>query len=424
MRAFVRVPGSLPPVDDTAAIDQSIAEALQRDPRDALAYAVRGAVLSRAGSTAAAYAAFQAAIVCEPLFAEAHLAAGELATMLGDEARAGAHRRAALALRRHYVADQRGESVTRILALLADRPWNDNIPLDFIIDDRRIAVDRWYLDETHLPRPELVARYPIVFNAMSQGDAAASAVRGAIVLQRREHRPTLNDATLLERTRRDRLPLVLDAIAPQLAPPSIRVDRDGLDDAVLPPFPLIVRPVDAHRGAGLERVDDVAALRAYRDRCEARAFDCASFVDYRSDDGWYRKFRIVYVDGEPYPYHLAISADWIVHYRSSAMFERVDLQREEQRFLSEPAAVIPQWKTTVRAIAQAIGLDYFGIDCGLRRDGSLVVFEADATMLVHALDDPQRFPYKAAAVARIRDALSAAIERRASVLEIEGFGAR
>jgi glutathione synthase/RimK-type ligase-like ATP-grasp enzyme len=37
----------------------------------------------------------------------------------------------------------------------------------------------------------------------------------------------------------------------------------------------------------------------------------------------------------------------------------------------------------MREIQERIGLDYFGIDCGLDRAGNLFVFEANASMLVH-----------------------------------------
>ena len=37
----------------------------------------------------------------------------------------------------------------------------------------------------------------------------------------------------------------------------------------------------------------------------------------------------------------------------------------------------------LQAIQQRIGLEYFGIDCGMDRSGNLVVFEVNASMLVH-----------------------------------------
>jgi hypothetical protein len=72
----------------------------------------------------------------------------------------------------------------------------------------------------------------------------------------------------------------------------------------------------------------------------------------------------------------------------------------------------PQY-AVLRAIRDTIGLDYWGIDCGLDREGRIVVFEANATMLVHT--QFQKFPYKRTAVARIKRAFDAMLERRAAL---------
>ena len=38
------------------------------------------------------------------------------------------------------------------------------------------------------------------------------------------------------------------------------------------------------------------------------------YIDYRSDDGFFRKYRVIFLDGEILPYHLAIHDDWKVHH--------------------------------------------------------------------------------------------------------------
>ncbi len=82
------------------------------------------------------------------------------------------------------------------------------------------------------------------------------------------------------------------------------------------------------------------------------------------------------------------------------------MQREEAAFLADPTAVFaPQHFAALRAIRQAVGLDFFGIDCAIGPDGRLVVFEVNASMLVH--EDNAAFPYKAPAVDRIKHAFDA-----------------
>ena len=63
----------------------------------------------------------------------------------------------------------------------------------------------------------------------------------------------------------------------------------------------------------------------------------------------------------------------------------------------------------LREIRQRIGLEYFGIDCGLDVCGNLVVFEANASMLVH--EQNEDFPYKAPFVLRIKSAFDAMLRK-------------
>ena len=66
----------------------------------------------------------------------------------------------------------------------------------------------------------------------------------------------------------------------------------------------------------------------------------------------------------------------------------------------------------MRQIRDVIGLDYFGIDCALDRDGAVVVFEVNASMLVHGRN--QQFPYKTEAVERIKRAFHGLLKRLAA----------
>jgi len=61
-------------------------------------------------------------------------------------------------------------------------------------------------------------------------------------------------------------------------------------------------------------------------------------------------------------------------------------------------------------VRERFGLDYFGIDCALDPDGNLVVFEVNASMLVH--DDNAEFPYKDPFVRAIKVAFDAMLRSR------------
>jgi len=88
------------------------------------------------------------------------------------------------------------------------------------------------------------------------------------------------------------------------------------------------------------------------------------------------------------------------------------MQRDEAAFLADPAAVFnASHYATLRSIRDRVGLDFFGIDCGFDRDGALVVFEVNASMLVH--EQNEAFPYKDAHVRAIKQAFDAMLAERA-----------
>jgi hypothetical protein len=104
----------------------------------------------------------------------------------------------------------------------------------------------------------------------------------------------------------------------------------------------------------------------------------------------------------------------MIHYYNAAMADHAWMREEEARFLAAPEAVFDGAPgAALREIAAAVPLDYFGIDCAIARDGRLLLFEADAAMLVHGTDPPDLYPYKRAAFERIRDAVSALLDRSA-----------
>jgi hypothetical protein len=63
-------------------------------------------------------------------------------------------------------------------------------------------------------------------------------------------------------------------------------------------------------------------------------------------------------------------------------------------------------------VARRVGLDYFIIDCAETSDGSLLIFEADNTAVVHNMDPPSVFPYKPPQMRKIFEAFAAMLTRR------------
>ena len=66
------------------------------------------------------------------------------------------------------------------------------------------------------------------------------------------------------------------------------------------------------------------------------------------------------------------------------------------------------------AIDDALGLDYAGVDFGLNDNGDLLLFEANATMVIASPDPDPRWAYRRPAITSAIDAVVAMIRKRAA----------
>jgi hypothetical protein len=175
-----------------------------------------------------------------------------------------------------------------------------------------------------------------------------------------------------------------------------------------------VRPIDSHGGKGLVKVDGLEALSAYLSEAFDDEFYISRFIDYSSPDGQFRKYRITFIDGVFFPSHLAISSHWMIHYFNAGMTESADKRREEEAFFAQfDTGFGKRHLKAFNAINASIGLDFLSIDCAETSSGDLLVFEVDNAAIVHALDDPEMFPYKPPAMQKLFDAFRGLLESKA-----------
>src|SRR5262249_25681741 len=146
-------------------------------------------------------------------------------------------------------------------------------------------------------------------------------------------------------------------------------------------------------------------------------FFISRFVDYASADGLFRKYRIVFVDGRAYACHMAIAERWDIWYLNAGMMESAAKRLEQETFMCTfYIGFVRRHPSALTVMGDRIGLDYFMVDCAETRDGSLLIFEADNTAVVHNMDSPDLFPYKPPQMRKVFDAFVAMLERHASRL--------
>jgi hypothetical protein len=239
-------------------------------------------------------------------------------------------------------------------------------------------------------------------------------------------RPMLNPPRMVCNLDRDKLYRLLRGIDGLDIPATLCVTRAQLsevarsnllsaDVAAELQFPIIVRPRGSHAGVGLAKVDDRAAIGRYLAERAEQEFFVSRFVDYANDDGLFRKYRIVVVDGRPYACHMAIADRWDIWYLNADMTFSESKRREEQDFMRTfDSGFAIRHQIALAAMIDRIGLDYFTIDCAENKRGELLIFEADNTAVVHNMDLPEVFPYKPPQMRAIFQAFAAMLYRRAT----------
>jgi hypothetical protein len=106
-------------------------------------------------------------------------------------------------------------------------------------------------------------------------------------------------------------------------------------------LPLLLRSAGMYGGESVQRsMTEDERAQACADLHDDEAFHTTAYHDYASSDGFYRKYRAIFVDCAAFPYHLAISSDWLVHYFSADMEAHPWKLAEEQAYLDDPRQVL------------------------------------------------------------------------------------
>jgi hypothetical protein len=114
----------------------------------------------------------------------------------------------------------------------------------------------------------------------------------------------------------------------------------------------------------------------------------------------------MFIGGALFPLHLAVSDDWKVHYFSAAMAESAVARAEEAAFLADMAGVLGRPAlAALAAITARLGLDYGGVDFGLSPAGEVLLFEANAGMVIQPPGPEPIWDYRRAPIARALDAV-------------------
>ncbi|MDQ2843067.1 MAG: hypothetical protein M3Y72_18915 [Acidobacteriota bacterium] len=343
--------------------------------------------------------------------------------LLGDQPSGLARQAEALSLHRLYrSAWPVSPNSLRVLAFKAAGDISTNTPIEFLLEGSDVVLYSLYVVPSQ-PLPE-VPEHDIAIVTVGESDRERPVMREIERLIKTWPCPVLNRPERILQLSREGMYGLLKGTPGLFMAATVSIKRAELEmvgRGLLPvgqfledaAFPLIARPIGSHAGRGLVKLDEAYAIEAYLAGQPEAEFFLSPYVDYRSADGQFRKYRIIWVDGRPYPCHMAIADQWKVWYYNADMAGSPAKRAEEEQFMSAfDDGFGRRHAAVLAAMAERFGLEYVGIDCAELRDGRLIVFEGDISLVVHDMDSPDIYPYKSGPTRKLFAAFYDMLKRR------------
>jgi aromatic-L-amino-acid/L-tryptophan decarboxylase len=338
---------------------------------------------------------------------------------LGDPQKAAWHRREAFQNRCVIPMAYRGRAAAVPVLLLASTT-GGNVRLQKFLDDQifqtYIVTPEFYDPKTPLPAHQLV------INAIGDAELSSAALEATQSMLTLTSAPVINSPAAVLATSRSNNAMRLAGLPGVVTPTTVTLRRERLCDADAATtlarhgfeFPLLLRAPGFHTGLHFVRVENLEALPAALEKIPGQEIIVMQYLDARDADGKSRKYRVMMIDGQLYPLHCAISSHWKIHYFTAEMADNPEHRAEDAAFLENmPQALGPLAMTALERIQSVLGLDYAGIDFGLNAKGEVLVFEANATMVVNPPDADARWNYRMPAYQRIHTSIQKMLLGRA-----------
>jgi len=379
--------------------------AIALDPQLKEAHASLGSLYILTGDPVAAEQHCWLALAVDPDMVVAHQNLAALAAERGEPDQARLHRQRAYSQQNLFIEPSARAERTVLVLTTAE---GGNIPHKYLLPADRYTRITWFIEFAGDGQAAQLPAYDVVFNAIGDADLAGPTRAPVEAFLKVCDRPVLNLPDRVARTQRHLLGDLLGGMDDLVVPRVSRIGGAQIEDLGLAAaiaqtglaWPVLVRPIGSHGGKGLTLAgdeDDLASVAPAR----GDGVYVTEFRDFGHDDGLYRKYRMIFVDRRPYPYH---------HYETADMPDHPGRIEEERRFLADPEAVIgARAMRAVEEVGRRLDLDYGGLDFSVLPDGSVLVFEANATMLVHPEAEDGPLAHKNPAVRAILSAFQALI---------------
>ncbi|MBU6504873.1 MAG: tetratricopeptide repeat protein, partial [Betaproteobacteria bacterium] len=400
-----------------SAAQTAYTAAITHHPQEAGAHLNLANLLLHKNELEAARERFRHALDLGADGAEVHRGLASCHARLGDEEGAAVHRALGYGARPLLTIPHRGPGQAVPLLILASAE-EGNIPWRFLIDRSHFHTTILATEYTDPEAP--LPPHALIFNAIGDADRCAPALERAGRLVLRSGRPCINPPQRVLHTGRAAHAGRLQRLAGLKLARMVLLEKSEAAafartlEAAGFGLPVLLRSPGYHGGQFFVRAETPQDVEQALATLPGNALLALEFLDAQGADGLFRKFRMMSIDGRLYPIHLALARQWKVHYFSSDMAQATAYRAEEAAFLDDPAGFLGAAVMDALArLQEAIGLDYFGMDFGLDGSGQVLLFEANATMVLQPPTDDPLWDYRRPALEQALEATRAMLCERA-----------
>jgi len=367
---------------------------------------------------------FEHALHLRAGYEKAHEGLSYVLGHLGESEKAAWHRRQAFQNRYIIPLPYRGRR-SPVPVLMLSSTTGGNVHLQRFLHDQVfqtfVVIPEFYNRNTALPRHELVV------NGIGDAEMSAGALTAAQSLLALTTAPVLNSPAAVLATSRSNIAKRLSLLPGVVTPITVTLPRERLCDSDAATtladhgfsFPLLLRAPGFHTGLHFLQADNFESLPAALAQLPGQDLIVMQYLDARGADGKSRKYRAMLVDGQIYPLHVAISSHWKIHYFTAEMANNPQHRAEDAAFLEDmPGVLGPLAMNALKQIQSTLALDYAGIDFGLNAKGEVLLFEANATMVVNPPEPDERWKYRRPAYEQIRRAIQQMLIERSGARQL------
>lgn len=178
-------------------------------------------------------------------------------------------------------------------------------------------------------------------------------------------------------------------------------------------FPFLMRPCGSHQSEGLQLIkskNDLNKLHKY-------AFDggdyyITEFIDNKHADGFYKKARLVIIEGELFARHYISYPSWLVEGKIhfDYMPQNEDTKIIEKNFLENFKEILgTKVIGDLFKIYEEIGLNFLAFDVDIMPNKKLLIFEINLAQNIFLDIDMKNFSYMKDSADKIKSALNKSV---------------